>query len=171
MGSHLGLWLGNQRTLGAAEEDYMNQFIGNYQYSAVHNSTCQNCSQLIQNVAFSWYQFECILESQIHTGNTFHNKDRASCYGDGSFNLKEDNISEVKIYPNPVVSTVNFEGLNEQSEYSIEIFNIAGQIFESGFIKGNRFNIKSNLPPGIYFIQLFSNENKVETFKIIKVDK
>lgn len=75
--------------------------------------------------------------------------------------------SEVNVFPNPVTEFVNVIAKNTISSYSI--INLAGEIVFEDFPNSKEFIIQSvNLPKGMYFINLISEENsQMETKKII----
>jgi hypothetical protein len=73
-------------------------------------------------------------------------------------------ISNYTIYPNPVNDIITVDGNNVPS--MIEIYNTAGSLIRTE--KGvNVLNI-SDLPRGLYFLKIFSNEN-IELQKLTKL--
>ena len=85
-------------------------------------------------------------------------------------------LSEVKIYPNPFKETVVFDftdSFSEKHKVSIAIFDIMGKkLFDSGIIKGNTYAFeRKNLPAGLYIyrIELGSLKNEIYD-KLIIID-
>jgi hypothetical protein len=95
-------------------------------------------------------------------------KENGNCYGcggnSGSYNSSyhnQDNTTtttiDLKVFPNP---TSDFIGLNDNDEVSqISIFNLVGKKMKTfNYSKGETYNV-SDLPDGLYLVQLFSKQN------------
>lgn len=162
----MGNWLGGSNTLESAEADYMDQFIQNYQYSNIHNSTCNNCGTLIQNIAFSWYQYDCINAAESSNG-TFTNTNNVSCYGNGSFNQQETNYQNITLYPNPFKDILRVKGLDENKIYRASIRNITGQEIANLVIDGEKIKLNKVLPRAVYLVVILENGFAVRTFKVV----
>lgn len=78
-----------------------------------------------------------------------------------SVEISDDNI---KIYPNPIQSTVFIE-LGDITKYEVIISDISGNVLYSQFDE-NEIDLL-NYPTGIYFLTLIAN-NKYYNFKLIK---
>ena len=82
--------------------------------------------------------------------------------------IDENENVAILIYPNPTngVLNINVENLNH---YNYQIFNMIGQIVMNGNIDGNeaRFDM-SHLEKGIYFIEIFSENQKFVEKIIVK---
>lgn len=82
------------------------------------------------------------------------------------------NKEQISIYPNPVIKgsfTVNIDG--PEDNFSYQIFNVTGQLAETGIVPSNGLiEIKQNLPAGTYIIKLTSSEGAqgVKRLSIIK---
>ena len=75
--------------------------------------------------------------------------------------------TEIKIFPNPVADKLFFEGLNERAQNAyFSVFNNVGkEMIHAQLDSDNSLNV-SDLPPGVYFIQL---ENKPKSLlKFVK---
>lgn len=89
-------------------------------------------------------------------------------YISSTASLKEDFINNIKVYPNPVATAFNVDGLEGVlKEYKIQIFDPLGkQVFQQKEVVLKMKNI-SFLESGIYFVRI-SRENQYKTIKIIK---
>jgi len=78
--------------------------------------------------------------------------------------------SQVKAYPNPVANQITLEmGKMENLALSFELYNLQGQLIKKKKIDTNyqRINMESE-PSGEYLLRILSDEEPVESFKIIK---
>ena len=88
-----------------------------------------------------------------------------------SIDLLNKDIDEIKIYPNPSRGTIYFELLETNyTDLNINIINSLGRSVYNFKPKAdeNNFSIKTNLPQGIYYIIVSSNEGKKVSRLIIK---
>ena len=68
---------------------------------------------------------------------------------------------EVKIYPNPATSILNISLLDVASQYSIQIYNVQGEIVK--VVEPNEITTEidvSNFFSGLYFMRVESNEGR-----------
>ena len=79
-------------------------------------------------------------------------------------NIFENGFSNIKIYPNPFNDIIYFYGLNSTVLY--KLYAIEGKLIQEGSIKNSQIEF-CDLPTGVYFLKLFSDE-KMATEKIIK---
>lgn len=91
--------------------------------------------------------------------------------GNNSETKAQKEVNEVKIYPNPFISSINLElDWISQEETIVRIFNIIGkQIFLESFEPGMvqiLINTDS-FEKGIYFVEIKTG-NKLDTQRIIK---
>jgi hypothetical protein len=89
-----------------------------------------------------------------------------------SVGLKENDLkNNINIYPNPTSNIINIEASTSSAtdKLKIEISNVIGQVLisENQTNQRSSFNIQ-NFPSGLYFIKLISEDNVIETRKIIK---
>ncbi len=87
-----------------------------------------------------------------------------------SFNLTQEGHA-VAVYPNPFASEVNVLLPENHAYYKAELVDGMGRILDEKSIKDGRgfsLEVKIELPNGLYFIQLYSDQNK-EVFKVMKV--
>ena len=77
------------------------------------------------------------------------------------------------VYPNPVINFINIQinASENISEYTVEIYNLAGSKITQCFLKESLKQIDmSNYPQGIYFVRV-SMGNNVDVHKVIKIEK
>lgn len=82
-----------------------------------------------------------------------------------STDIKQNNINKLKLYPNPIIQDFKIGGLNGIAHLSITDLN--GKIqFEKQIESSENISI-NNLPKGVYFAKIITNEGVIER-KIIK---
>lgn len=69
-------------------------------------------------------------------------------------------------YPNPTKDNINIENLSFET-FDYQIFDYAGRLVSQGSSTKNNSITFSNMQMGVYILKI-NNENKVETFRIIK---
>jgi hypothetical protein len=81
------------------------------------------------------------------------------------------NIS-LSVFPNPTTQHVNLEIKNYTHEKLVyHLFNMQGKFLDMKKIKRNNSKIDmESLPPGTYFLSIFQDNEKIQSFKIIKKD-
>ena len=83
----------------------------------------------------------------------------------------ENNLNNLKVYPNPITKDKNLTILNESEKTIVKlvIFNYQGQLVlenNTEFQNGkNQFNI-NKLPSGIYLLRVYFNDFSSVTTKI-----
>ncbi len=85
---------------------------------------------------------------------------------DYAFSIHNDQVSDIKIYPNPCNSfiRVNFQ---QESDYLLEIITLDGQLVRKEKVhKSSTINL-SELPSGVYILRL-KNKNSNFYYKLIK---
>ena len=76
------------------------------------------------------------------------------------------NLSEIKVYPNPVNDRLNLSSTNEISNMSV--YNLFGQEVLREAVNSNDLSVDiSNLKSGLYLVKISINDT-VKTFKIVK---
>jgi hypothetical protein len=84
---------------------------------------------------------------------------------DPTLTITEDEMIEISIFPNPVVSNLNIVGL--QKDASMKVFNLTGQqVLEVG-VSQNVLDV-SSLDKGIYFLKIYSRGNGLTTKRFLK---
>jgi len=86
----------------------------------------------------------------------------------GGVGIPVNGKADVRFYPNPVSTTLNFENMSNIQR--IEIYNVVGQkvsILETKNTSKTSLNT-SNLRSGIYFIKFYSIDNSYSIAKFIK---
>ncbi|MCZ8198313.1 MAG: T9SS type A sorting domain-containing protein [Flavobacterium sp.] len=98
--------------------------------------------------------------------NQFSNYTQSKVFSIGSLsNESFENVSHIKITPNPASSYLNI--LSEKQLLEAKFFNSIGMLVQKESLENNsRINIEQ-LPNGIYFLLLTDNNNKLSTHKII----
>jgi hypothetical protein len=80
--------------------------------------------------------------------------------------VKENSLTHIRYFPNPVKDQFTIENLREKTEYNL--MNVNGAMIDKGtFNVGSNSISISNLDSGIYFLQLQSNSSS-RTIKLIK---
>ncbi len=79
--------------------------------------------------------------------------------------IEDDANAPATVYPNP--SSKDFE-IILNSEASIEILNVAGQVVKRFDITSNNISFGSELQPGLYFAKISYSNGAVETLKLVK---
>lgn len=80
---------------------------------------------------------------------------------------KQDHLSTLKIYPNPVNQEINLTGtllLNQNNTYSI--YNLNGQLVSEGQFNSKQIRV-NDLSEGLYFLKIKTNTNE-QTLKFYK---
>ena len=73
----------------------------------------------------------------------------------------------IKIYPNPTSGFINIDLKNILGKnISFELYNMLGEILEKQSLINNETQVQLNVPAGMYFVRLYS-DNNVTTQKII----
>jgi hypothetical protein len=80
---------------------------------------------------------------------------------------------QLKIYPNPFTEFVSIEFINPVNHFAIEIFDVTGRKIKT--VQGKNENILSvdlkNLNEGIYLINVFSEEEKIYSGKLLRINE
>jgi hypothetical protein len=86
-----------------------------------------------------------------------------------SLSTKENTISKLSLYPNPVSNNLNINFENNLENANLKIISITGQtVLEKQNISGNNFNFDvSSLTNGMYIVQV-NDVNSVTNSKFIK---
>lgn len=111
--------------------------------------------------------FEVIPKSNAPEMNTGNPASTVS-YQVGHTGFSTPYLSDVKIYPNPVVNELYFE--NAKDVTAVTIHNLVGQIIHSQDVYNkNNFSINTEeWTPGLYFVVIRGIENTTHTVKIVK---
>lgn len=72
--------------------------------------------------------------------------------------IKQNKVTEVKIYPNPFMDRINIETSLEEN---FRVISITGQEIVSGMFHPGQNTVTLNIPPGVYLIQTPSFTQKV----------
>ena len=66
--------------------------------------------------------------------------------------IKENNISKVSVFPNPVQNVLNIQGM-DISNTEVNIYDVAGQLIQNSVILNSSVDV-SELNTGIYFLEI-----------------
>jgi hypothetical protein len=97
-------------------------------------------------------------KTTVPTGATTH-----FSVGVEDISLMEANIS---LFPIPVVNELNIK-LNENKNYVVTLYNLQGNVVENKTIKASSTIDMSQLPYGVYFIQVATEDNNIGFVKRI----
>lgn len=70
----------------------------------------------------------------------------------------ENNLVDIKLYPNPTSSVLNISTVSENT--AVKIYNLQGQTVYNGVIRNNNLDV-SNLPVGTYMLEIDFNNSKI----------
>jgi len=92
-----------------------------------------------------------------------------SCYSFEITSRLEDAFrDQLLVYPNPTEQALNIELGDQYLRATITIRDVSGRIVSSGEYKETN-KVIVNLPsPGIYFVQIFTDDGNTETVKVIR---
>jgi sugar lactone lactonase YvrE len=140
----------------------------------VNNMNSQNTTSFTVSNTTNIGQVKMRVRSRAY-GSSINNTDACSTFGSGetrdyiftiSNTLSMDNVilnSKLKVYPNPTSDFINIETTKEIK--NIAVYNMIGQkIMQANF---KQLNV-SNLANGAYILEVTSNQETIEYFKIIK---
>ncbi|WP_299779868.1 endonuclease [uncultured Formosa sp.] len=88
-----------------------------------------------------------------------------TCY-DAALSIEEDALSSIKVYPNPVNSTLNIALPNGEAT-QISIYNMLGKLVISKTIQANTSIDTKNLQSGVYILRM-TQDNATISKKLIK---
>ncbi|QDO93980.1 T9SS type A sorting domain-containing protein [Formosa sediminum] len=88
-----------------------------------------------------------------------------TCY-DAALSIEEDTLSNIKVYPNPMNSTLNI-ALPNGNATQISIYNMLGKRVISKTIQANTSIDTKNLQSGVYILRM-TQDNATITKKLIK---
>ncbi|MCF8332327.1 MAG: T9SS type A sorting domain-containing protein [Bacteroidales bacterium] len=112
------------------------------------------------------YELHCYQDKEIFwTNPNLH----GSCFTVG-VKEKDQEMSSFRIFPNPALDII-FITIEQKSVYSVEIFNLAGQMIFSKEVNEQQLRVNvSGWDPGLYFVQL-STEKGIIFRKVIVTGK
>jgi len=137
---------------------YVDPFSGDFVFGSASAFTSGSKYEIVDGTTFE----------MIATGTV------ANCMGVNELMLKtEENlgvetpqISKINVYPNPVSDIVTFN-VNE-SQYTISLYNQLGNLVKLAESKSEEYKLElSDLPNGIYFAQIKTQNKHLVTKKII----
>jgi hypothetical protein len=102
------------------------------------------------------------------TGNAFNISVTAMPYTEDfctrQLAVEENTLEKIQMYPNPSHEKVFFSG---EELFDFNIADVSGKIVVKGSLNDQRQIEVSNLAAGLYFIEIFNDQNK-RSFKLIK---
>ena len=82
-------------------------------------------------------------------------------------NLKHDEISGFKLYPNPATADVVYVTTDKNNLKEIRIYDVFGELVQTDRISTKTLNI-SKLSPGVYVVQVTENEKSITRKLVVK---
>ena len=109
-----------------------------------------------------YYRWDDAIASEYIIRLFYYRKGNDSCGTPDLFTgIQKREFEKVKVYPNPVQSTLHVDGkFHEQIQY--QIFNPMGQSVLNGKLINQGIDL-ANLPAGVYFLQLSDSKNTYQT--------
>lgn len=127
--------------------------------------------------AFPWFTNAEVIQFVKESADRFSIPDNQYGYGIPDFQLalnmallgvNENNVSNIKVYPNPVKELITVSVPENIAEFSIQFYNSTGQIVLTENSNNTIQNISLHaLPNGIYFYKIDA-ANTIKTGKLIK---
>ena len=104
-----------------------------------------------------------------YNGDSWAESDKGTYYYSEQEVTAVSDISEnhVKVYPNPATETITISLRDDLQQVSIDIIDIQGKIVMQQMILNNGQVFVKQLPKGIYFYRLSSNNKVIKTDKIL----
>ncbi|MCB9065460.1 MAG: T9SS type A sorting domain-containing protein [Chitinophagales bacterium] len=87
-------------------------------------------------------------------------------------NIVFDTPLQLKVYPNPFKETLVVENLNLQTTEtnSIKVFDLSGKlIVQHNHTELRQYVKLSDVPPGTYYVNYYSNTQLLKTWKLVKL--
>lgn len=85
----------------------------------------------------------------------------------GWLSLNENNLNNIKLYPNPSNGIVNIKS-NQNDRYSVEIYDLVGNLILNTTKQGDSIIDLSSFVNGIYVVKISTNENSVSKRIVIQ---
>lgn len=89
----------------------------------------------------------------------------------GSVNIEEETIDQIllNVFPNPTSSNLNIE-INSEKQSYLELVNLTGVTLKSFELPGNGSKVLdvSKLTPGVYFVNVYNDENNISKRVVIE---
>jgi hypothetical protein len=80
--------------------------------------------------------------------------------------ISETNNQKFAVYPNPATDIIHIHSVTSQIKNTL-IYSVAGQLMQSAPSNSEKINI-SNLPSGIYFLEIITSEGYTQIQQFIK---
>jgi len=118
------------------------------------------CNYLSSPNGITWIYYNalgCYSQAEVNS----------ACNAGSNNELWQNN--EIDIYPNPTSDMISIDFGKAIKEVAVTVKNIIGQtIFSKQYNTTNLINLEISDSPGIYFLEILTNENKSVLFKVIK---
>ncbi|MBW1298406.1 T9SS type A sorting domain-containing protein, partial [Aquimarina litoralis] len=75
---------------------------------------------------------------------------------------------EVYLFPNPTTGKVFIQGLSQEKQHNIRIYDIKGATYVNQKLNENHIIDIQSLPQGIYFLTIVNPKDGNRTLKLIK---
>ena len=80
----------------------------------------------------------------------------------------ESTDRSISIFPNPVFTTAQLQGFRADDAWEVDILNLQGQVVHQQSGLGNGILDVSNIPAGIYAVQLKQSDSVVKVLRFLK---
>jgi len=132
-------------------------------YSTKNTNLLSYVDTTLPNNSQRYYFIEIIQQDgqRIVTSPIWYTKDPFASIGENNFN------ASVLVFPNPVNDQLSISC--PLSHYDIKIRDVTGRVMFEKQVNTNSFNIEtSSYPSGIYFIEIFKDQQIFDREKFIK---
>lgn len=82
-------------------------------------------------------------------------------------NLKNDEITGFKLYPNPAAANVVYVTTDKNATKEVRVYDVFGELILSDRISSKALNI-SKLSPGVYVVQVTENKKSINRKLVVK---
>jgi len=109
-------------------------------------------------------------DEDINGGNTLNQAGAAYIFDNVITGIYVNNLGlSIHIYPNPTSGDINVDLRKTYKEIQVRVRNIVGQVILSKRIKTtNLINLKIEDSPGLYFVEIYTNDGNLTIMKIVK---
>ena len=133
--------------------------------------TAAGGSARVGNISVSWSIGEAMTETYVQTSFTLtQGVQQPVVKVENVSSSSEMNAYKIVAYPNPTSDavTVSVAGTTGQS-LALKLFDATGKLLQATQMTDSETRVSlSNLPAGIYLLQVSDSKNNVQIFKIIK---
>ncbi|MFK8044777.1 MAG: T9SS type A sorting domain-containing protein [Crocinitomicaceae bacterium] len=99
------------------------------------------------------------------TAGIIPDDDSTFTFSVGTSKVTEADGNRFRMYPNPIQNSINLPTISDGTAF--ELITISGQLIKSGLVQNNRIEHLENVPTGIYFLKL-KTDDKILTQRVVK---